>query len=169
MNRQPDFATQQRPPRRPAGEWFALALAALALVASAAAAWLARSEAAEAHAHLAEVRRSLAQESLRAERLASVVEAVAGGAAASSVPPARVVAGLEAVLPPGARLRALSIDYGPSVSLEMQVEARGAAAWDRLLEGLERSADFRDVAPGPESRQAEVKAKIRARWAGGRP
>ncbi len=49
----------------------------------------------------------------------------------------------------------------------MHVVARDAAAWDRLIAQLERSPEFREVVPGPETRDAEVRSAIRARWAGG--
>lgn len=166
MSRQPDFSTLPREPRSAGWEWLLLALAALALAASFAAAWSARAEAGEARSRLAETTRQLELESARGGRLASAA-ARAGDGAAAAVPPLQVVAGLALVLPADARLGALSIHYGPAVAIELQVEARSAAAWDRLLAGLERSPDFRDVEPGPEKREAEVRSTVHARWAGG--
>jgi Tfp pilus assembly protein PilN len=77
------------------------------------------------------------------------------------------VAALASVLPRDARLEGLSIDYQHGGLLELAVEAREAAAWDRLLDRLSRDPRFDDVRPGPESRDAEVKSTVRARWAGG--
>ena len=167
VRRQPDFSTLPRERRPPGWERLALALAVLALAASVVAAWRARAEADEARSRLAGVRRQLDQQSARSRVLATAADAGASGAAAADAPPVRILAGIEAVLPGTARLRALSIEYGRGVSIEMQVEARSAASWDRLLEGLERSPDFKDVEPGPENREAEVRAMVRARWAGG--
>jgi hypothetical protein len=164
VTRQPDFSTLPRRPRSAGWEWLLLALGALALAVSAASAWRARAEATEARLRLAETTRQLELESARGGHPAR--GAGAGSGAAAVVPPLRVVASLASVLPGDVRLSALSIRYGPAVSVELQVEARSAASWDRLLAGLERSPDFRDVEPGPENRAAEVRSVVRARWAG---
>ena len=63
------------------------------------------------------------------------------------------------------RLDHLSIDYRHGGTLEMLVVARDAAAWDLLLERLEKAPRIRDVEPGPEAREAEVRSLVRARWA----
>jgi hypothetical protein len=78
------------------------------------------------------------------------------------------VAGLASVLPVDVRIDRLAIDYARDVALELQVEARSAAAWDRLLERMERSPEFAEVTPGPEAREAEVRSVVNARWKGGR-
>jgi hypothetical protein len=72
------------------------------------------------------------------------------------------------VLPRDTRLEGLTIDYEHGV-LELRVVAREAAAWDLLLDRLEREPRLRDVEPGPEARDAEVRSVVRARWAGGAP
>ena len=77
-----------------------------------------------------------------------------------------MVAAVAAALPGDVRLERLTIDYARGTALEMAVEARSAAGWDRLLERLERTPELADVAPGAESRQAEVRSVIRARWSG---
>ena len=77
------------------------------------------------------------------------------------------MAAIAAALPPDARLERLAIDYARGTAIEMQVVTRSASAWDRLLERLERSPQLREVAPGPESREGEVRSVVRARWAGG--
>jgi len=106
----------------------------------------------------------------RAEALAARARGEAPGLlSAADALPAQIVAGLASALPGDARLERLSIDYARGGTLEMHVVARDAAAWDRLIAQLERSPEFRDVAPGPETRDAEVRSAIRARWAGRAP
>ncbi len=51
----------------------------------------------------------------------------------------------------------------------MHVVARDAASWDRLLARLEEAPWLREVQPGPEAREAEVRSVVRARWVGGGP
>jgi hypothetical protein len=76
--------------------------------------------------------------------------------------PPRVIADLAALLPPGARLRQLAIAYGSEAELELNVEARGPAEYDRLLEALVASPRLSSVRPGAESREGEVDAAVRA-------
>jgi hypothetical protein len=166
----PDFATTPRPRRFLRWEATAVAIALLALAWAAHAAWTARAEAGAARAELSEVRREIdaARPRLRAleARSAAGVERRAQAAAAGLAPPSRIVDAVAAVLPSEARLERLSIDYGRGVSLEMQVVARQASAWDRLLDGLERAPEFADVEPGPEIREGELRTVLRARWVG---
>jgi len=167
VSRQPDFSTAPRPSPRRTWERIALALGVLAVAGVGLAAQRARGEAASAVARLAqtqaEVDRLTAQRSALAARRAAGVGA--GADAASS--PARVVAAIAAALPPDARLERLAIDYSRGIAIEMQVVTRSPSAWDRLLEALERSPQFREVAPGPESRAGEVRSVVHARWTGG--
>ncbi len=165
MSRQPDFATTPRPSRARNWERAAGALGVLAAGFVAVAATGTRREATEAAARLAETRREISEQSARLRQLRTRTASSAGPASASA--PARVVAAIAAVLPAEARLEALTIDYARGTSLEMHVLARDAAAWDRLLERLDRSPDFEEVEPGPESRRAQVQTVIRARWARG--
>ena len=83
---------------------------------------------------------------------------------AVDAPPSRIVADVATLLPPDVRLERLAIDYQRGGTLEMLVVARDAAAWDLLLERLERAPRIRDVEPGPEARAAEVRSVVRARW-----
>lgn len=164
MRQQPDFATGARPRRPPSWEAGLVGVGLLALVLAGAASWRAREQSAAARARVAEVRREVDQQAARLRALAPAGPAAGRAAAASS--PVRVVAAVAALLPADVRLERLTIDYGRGAVLEMGVEARDAVGWDRLLERLERSTDFTDVAPGPEARQAEVRSVIRARWSG---
>ncbi len=161
MSLQPDFATAARSRHRLPWEAVLLVTAALALLWSAFAASQARSEAALAVERVAAAHREMDQATARL-RAQSPTPREAGRPA-----PSRILAGIARVLPGDVRLSGLTVDYTHGVALELQVEARDAAAWDRLLARLERSADFDDVEPGPERRQAEVRSVVRARWAGG--
>jgi hypothetical protein len=137
---------------------FAAVLVALAAVRT-------RDEAAAAVARLAQTQGEVDRQSARLSALAD--RRAAPGGAATSSSPARVVAAIAAALPPDARLERLAIDYVRGIAIDMQVVTRSPSAWDRLLERLESSPQLREVAPGPESRQGEVRSVVRARWAGG--
>jgi len=167
VSRQPDFSTSPRPRRVPTWERLAVLAGVAALLLAGAGAWRAREEARDARARLADVRREADASALRLRSLESRARAGAPRLPASEAPPARIVAALASVLPGDARLEGLSIDYQHGGLLELAVEAREAAAWDRLLDRLSRDPRFDDVRPGPESRDAEVKSTVRARWAGG--
>jgi hypothetical protein len=168
---QPDFSTRARPRRLPRGEGLVLLLGVAAAVFAAGSALKVTREAREAHALLAAVRRDVDAESARlrtqSQRAGAGRVRVAQAEAAREASPDRIVAGVVGVLPPDARLESLAIDYGRAVSLEMLVVARDASAWDRLLERLGRAPAFRQVEPGPESREGEVHSTIRALWAEG--
>lgn len=167
MTRQPDFSTVTREGRAPAWDTLAVILAGLALAVAVGGAWRARVEARTASDRLAGVRREADAAAARLGALEARGRAEARGLLpAAEALPAQVVAGLAAALPGDARLERLSIDYARGGALEMHVVARDAAAWDRLIAQLEGSPDFREVAPGPETRDAEVRSAIRARWAG---
>ena len=104
--------------------------------------------------------------SLKTRLTALAAHAAASGQTLLAVdaPPSRIVADVAAVLPPDVRLERLAIDYHRGGTLEMLVVARDAAAWDLLLERLEKSSRIKDVEPGPEARAAEVRSLVRARW-----
>jgi hypothetical protein len=167
VSRQPDFAS--RPQARPLPRWEAavLVIGALALFGAGALTWRTREQRDAARSRVADVRRELDQQAARVRALAQQ----GGRAASGRVPasPARVVAAVAAALPGDVRLERMRIDYGRAMALEMTVEARDAAGWDLLLERLERAPEFADVAPGPESREAEVRSVIRARWSEAAP
>jgi hypothetical protein len=166
VSRQPDFSsTPSRAPSRSRAESVLVVLALFVAVTSGAAAYRARGEAAEARTRATEARRQLETQQARLRAVAPAPGAVAVGAAAA--PPRRIVGAIAGVLPRDARLARLAIDYEGPVSAEMMVDARRAAAWDQLLERLERSPEFAEVEPGPERREAEVRTTVRARWAGG--
>ncbi len=164
VSRQPDFSTVARPNPLRTWERAALALAVLAFGLVALAAVRARAEAADATARLVqtqgEIRRLVAQRDFLARR------GTGGGAVAASSP-ARVVAAIAAALPSDARLERLTIDYRRETAIDMQIVTRTTAAWDDLLERLERSSELREVVPGPESRGGAVRSVVRARWKGG--
>ena len=164
MTRQPDFRTA---PRAPSGAGWAGALVAAGVIAAVATSYQAvgaRAEATAAGARLAEVTREVA--ALKTRQAALEARAAAGGQALLAVdaPPSRIVADVAGALPPDVRLERLAIDYQRGGTLEMLVVARDAAAWDLLLERLEKAPRIRDVEPGPEARAAEVRSVVRARW-----
>jgi hypothetical protein len=169
VSRQPDFSTAPHPSRLPAWETLAVGAGFAALVLAGGEAWHARQEARQARARLAEVRREVEAASVRLKALDARVRGAMRALPAAEAPPARIVADVASVLPGDARLERLSIDYARGGALEMHVVARDAASWDRLLDRLERAPWLRDVQPGPEAREAEVRSLVRARWAGGAP
>jgi hypothetical protein len=166
--RQPDFATAGRPPR--AAAWQRLALAACALAALASL-WLALDTKAQARAaqrRVAEVERELRTAVARREQLAARLRGPGGNAlSAEDARPARILAELAARLPAAARLDRLAIDYQAGGRLELQVVARDAETWDRLLRSLEAAPHLQELEPGPETRAAEVRSQVRARWEAG--
>ncbi len=166
MTRQPDFKTKPGTSRIPLWQHLALAACALVALAAAAQAYATRQSAREAALRLAEGSREVdvATDRLRALE-ARVRVAGAGVLSPADVPPALVVAEIASVLPDDVRLERLAIDYRRGGALELQVVARDAAAWDRLLQGLEQAPSIREVEPGPEARAAEVRSLVRARWA----
>jgi Tfp pilus assembly protein PilN len=167
VSRQPDFSTTPRPSRAPALENVAVALGLVAVVLAGGAAWRARDEARAARARLDEVRREVEAATARLSSLEASARTGRPGLAAADAEPARIVADVATVLPGDARLERLSIDYVHGGAVELAVVARDAAAWDRLLDRLEQAPQFREVEPGPEARDAEVRSLVRARWVGG--
>ncbi len=115
---------------------------------------------------LAEVSREVDAARTRVQALdARARVSEAGVLSPADVPPALVVSEVASVLPGDVRLERLAIDYRRGGTLELQVVARDAAAWDRLLQQLEAAPRIREVEPGPEARAAEVRSLVRARWA----
>ena len=80
---------------------------------------------------------------------------------ASAAPP-RVIADLAPLLPPGARVKDLVLDYGNRLELDLRVEARTPADYDRLLEALGSSPRLFGLLPGAESREGEVNSSVKA-------
>jgi Tfp pilus assembly protein PilN len=169
VSHQPDFSTAPRPSRLPAWEALAVGVAFVVLALAGGGAWRARQEARQARARLTDVRREVDAASARLGALEARSRGTTRALPAAEAPPSRIVADVASVLPGDARLERLSIDYERGGTLEMQVVARDAASWDRLLDRLGRASWLRDLEPGPEAREAEVRSLVRARWAGGEP
>jgi len=169
VRRQPDFSTAPRHSRVPAWETLAVGAGLLAVALVAAGAWRAGEEARSARLRLAEVRREVDAAAKRQRALGGLARGPARGLAAAEAPPARVVAELASAIPAGVRLQRLVIDYSREGALEMEVVARDAASWDRLLAHLDGAPSLREVEPGPEARDGEVRTVIRAKWVGGGP
>jgi hypothetical protein len=113
-----------------------------------------RREAGEAQARLrsAEGRRTPG-ESLATQAYSSVEAA-----------PPRLLADLGALMPPDVRLDGLSLTYGETVQVEMQVRARTSAAYDMFLQALEASPQFTGVLPLEESRGRPMRGSVRATY-----
>jgi hypothetical protein len=169
VSRQPDFATAPRRRRVPAWETLAVGAGLVALALAAGEAWRAREEARSARSRLAAVRREVDAASARLRDLESRARGPARALPASEAPPARIVADLASAIPRDVRLERLVIDYARDGALEMRVVARDAGSWDRLLARLEEAPWMRDVQPGPEQREAEVRSVVQGRWVGGGP
>ena len=171
MTGQPDFSTTLRPGGTGGADRLGVVIGLLAVALAAGSAWRTRAEAGLARERLAAVRREVEASTGRLRALEALSGAsgdrLARAEAAREAAPARIVADVAFVLPRAARLERLSIEYGRDVSVEMQVVARDASAWDRLLERLERAPQFRAVESGPEDRAGEVRSVVRARWSGG--
>lgn len=80
---------------------------------------------------------------------------------AAAAPP-RVIDELAALLPGDARIERLHLRYGDRLDLDLRVETRSPAAYDRFLEALLASGRIENVVPGPETREGEVAASVRA-------
>ena len=165
-----DFRTRRNSGRTLA-EAILLGFAGLALAVSAVSALRARGELGRVRAGLGEVRAELASAQARlrslgarrsgeSDRLASRLELTA------EAPPARLLAEITALLPEQVRLRSVKLGYGDVVAIDLDVEARSAAAWDEFLERLSRSQHFTSVRPGEEQRDGEVRAGVRMTWRG---
>jgi hypothetical protein len=163
VTRQPDFRTAPQPSRGTAWGLLWLVAGVLALGASAYLAASTRAEAGASARHLAEVTGEVKALAAR-EAALSARSAGAERLRAADAPPARIVADVAAALPPDVRLDRLAIDYERGGQLELEVVARSASAWDRLLERLERAPRIHEAQPGPETREGEVRSAVRARW-----
>ena len=91
----------------------------------------------------------------------------ARAAAAREAPPEGVVAALAGILPDDVRVERLSVSYDDTISLEIRLVARDAAAWDLALERLTEAPSFEKVTPGPERREGEIRTSVSAQWRGG--
>jgi hypothetical protein len=172
MSALPDFSSRAarraaHGPRQPARAWLWLAGGALAvalLMAFTAARTRDLARVAEAQARRAADAgrarlRGLPQSNDPSRRL--LEWRVQGGAHASL---AHVLAALEPALSSDARLERITVDYGEHIAVSLDVVARGARDYDRFVERLAALPAFADVATGPENRDGEVRAQVRARY-----
>ena len=169
----PDFSTRGRTPEARTGDLVFLGVSGLALVlaiASAAGAW---SDLRRAGADLEKARNEAEAVSLkvRTHEARKGPDAVLSARAllTAEIPPPRVLADLEALLPPDVRLLALTLDYGERLDLGLQVSARRAAAYDLFVQRLQESQLFTDVRPGEEMRDGGVRGQIQAAYRAPRP
>ena len=79
-------------------------------------------------------------------------------------PPPRVFQDLAKALPPDVRLTRVVLDYGNRLDLDLEVQARSANAYDVFLGRLEDGGLFENVVPGDETRDGEVKARVKASY-----
>jgi hypothetical protein len=84
---------------------------------------------------------------------------------ADAAPP-RLLSDLAAVLPPDVKLDGLALSYGEEIVIQMQVSAKGGAAYEVFLQRLEASPLFADVIPGEEARDGGLTASVQARYRG---
>lgn len=84
---------------------------------------------------------------------------------ADAAPP-RLIADLAALLPPDVKLDSLALTYGDGIAVQMQVSAKGGAAYDIFLQRLEASPLFEDVIPGEEVRDGGLSASVQVRYRG---
>jgi hypothetical protein len=163
----PDFSTvpRRRPPVRDVA-LFAVSIALLLL--SARATLSAHGEREAARARVAEVKREIDAARVRLRALDARGGAGEGPLSqallTTEAPAARVLAEVAGILPPDVRLERMSLTYGRELALEMAVRARDPRAFDRLLERLDSSPLLRDVRPGAENREGEVRTTVRATW-----
>lgn len=125
-----------------------------------------------ARAELQSARRASASELKRPKRRPGADELRAQGLLAqqrttAAAPPAQVLAELQGLQPQGVRFERIGLRYGPELALDLDVVARTAADYDRLLLALEKSKAFADVTPGAENREGEVRSTLSLRYAGG--
>jgi hypothetical protein len=80
-------------------------------------------------------------------------------------PAPRILAELGQAMPAGARLEALTLRYGgEAVELDMRLIAHTPVIYDDLVARMERSARFDGLVLGGESRRAEMKVTLHARY-----
>lgn len=165
----PDLSTHPRP--RAASVWeMALLVACAALVVVAArSAWRTVEERDRAEARVAFVRSEGARLRAEAREVARHrgrvrEDLVAPLLLSIDAPPARVAAAIATRLPPSARVGNLVLRYADSLWVDVEIDARDAAAYDRLVEGLLAASEFRDLLPGPEVREGEIRSSLSARF-----
>jgi type II secretory pathway component PulL len=166
-----DFSSARRPP----ASWLEralLGLGALALAWSALLAWRTAGQAQEVEGRIGELRAELArgQAALHGRRPLPGAEARLAERArlARQAPPGQVVEALAALLPEDVRLDGLALSYDDGrADLQLDVVAKDAAAYDLFLSRLAGSPRFREVRPGAESREGEVRCTVKVVYRGG--
>jgi hypothetical protein len=101
------------------------------------------------------------------EKRAHALEGRPSGPKGGLPSPRDVVELVAGLVPEDVRLVDLSLTYGRAVGIEMHVIARHPASYDLFLEHLQGSKRFLRIVPGPESRDADVTASVRAELGGG--
>jgi len=162
-----DFSTV--PLRRPPVRDVALVAVSLVLaLLSARAALSAHAQREAARARVAEVKREIDAARIRLRALeaggGSGEGALSQALLTTEAPATRVLAEVAAVLPPDVRLESITLTYGRELTLELSVVARDPRAFDRLLERLDSFPRLRDVRPGAENREGQVRTTVRATW-----
>jgi hypothetical protein len=139
---------------------------ALALGIAAQQALAARAELGQAQARVAAARQQASALSERLKRSTARSGAdqavVVRALAAAGSPPSQVLRDMVALMPSGVRFDNLQLTYGREIVVEAQVVARRVADYDAFLERLAASSRFGSVEPGPETREAELRASLRA-------
>ncbi len=105
----------------------------------------------------------------KARRLATRDGTAAAALAAQAegtldAPPTRVVADLSGAMPPDVRVQSLDLDYRDRILVGLRVEARSPEAYDLFLRRLSESPRFREIVPGPEKRDGDLSATVRASY-----
>jgi Tfp pilus assembly protein PilN len=157
-----NFSTAPRSPR----SGLALTVAgALAFAAAAQQALGARADLEEAKTHVVEAGREVSALRERAKRSTTRAEAdqatLAQAFSATQSPPSQVLRDMVGLMPEGVRFEALELTYGPAVLVQAQVVARRVADYDEFVDRLAASSRFGSVEPGPETREAELRASLR--------
>lgn len=168
MSAQPDFGSRAARRAAPAGRVWTLAGAGLVVLAVALA-WSARSQrdlaqAAEAEARAASKEARARVAAARAAQDPGMLALAARARLSDVAAPPRVLADLQALLPPAVRLEQAVLAYTDHVELELRVVARSAGAYDTFLERLSQAPTFRVASTGPENREGEVRANVRLRY-----
>ena len=166
MSAAPDFRTRPRAPATALASRVALGVGAAVLLLALFGAVRATRARDDAREQAERVRREV--EPLRAERRAPEGVSEHGATwrhqaelTAGAAPP-RVIADLAALLPGDARMERLDLHYGDRLELDLHVETRTPAAYDRFLEALAASGRIQNVVPGPETREGEGAASVKA-------
>jgi Tfp pilus assembly protein PilN len=158
-----DFSTARRPSRR--GLVWTVA-GALALGVAAQQALAARAELGRARELVVEARRDVSALRERLKRTTTRPGAdqavLVRALTLTASPPSQVLRDMVALMPSGVRFDRLELTYGREVGIVVQVVARRVVDYDEFLEKLAASNRFGSVEPGPETREAELRASLRA-------